>query len=69
MKKGIKKYHLHSEKQYEDDIEYWKKIPPEEKLNQIQLLREQYVKLFNRQKLYNESRKGLRRIYKIVKLS
>ncbi len=69
MKKAVKKYNLHSTKQYQDEAEYWKNISPEEKLSQIQILREQYIKLFNRQKLYNESRKGLRRIYKIVKLS
>lgn len=65
----IKKYDLKDPKQYDDDIEYWKQIPPGEKLSILQELREQYILLFNKQELYNESRKGLRRIHKIIKLS
>ncbi len=69
MDKRIKKYNLNDPAQYEDEIEYWLKVPPEEKLSITQDLREQYIKLFNKQKLYDESRKGLRRVYKIIKLS
>lgn len=69
MNKQIKKYNLNDPKQYEDEIEYWSKISPEEKLSITQELREQYIILFNKQKLYDESRKGLRRVYKIIKLS
>jgi len=69
MDKRIKKYNLNDPAQYEDEIEYWLKVPPEEKLSIAQELREQYIKLFNKQKLYDESRKGLRRVYKIIKLS
>lgn len=49
------------------DIEYWKSKSAEEKLSTIQQLREQYIRLFNKQKEYNEARKGLRRFYKVVK--
>ena len=69
MEKRIKIYNLNDQAQYEDDIEYWLNISPEEKLSISQELREQYIKLFNKQKLYDESRKGLRRVYKIIKLS
>lgn len=68
-KNQIKKYNLKDPKQYEDDIEYWKNISSEEKLSILQELREQYILLYNKQELYNESRKGLRRFYKITKLS
>ncbi len=69
ISKQIKKYQIKDPKQYEDEIEYWRLISPDEKLNILQELREQYILLFNKQKLYNESRKGLRRVYKITKLS
>ncbi len=69
VKKQIKKYSITDPKQYEDEIEYWRQVSPEEKLSILQELREQYIKLFNKKKLYNESRKGLRRVYKIIKLS
>lgn len=69
VEKQIKKYNLADTKQYDDEVHFWKKITSEEKLNILQDLREQYIQLFNKQKIYNESRKGLRRIYKITKLS
>jgi predicted Fe-S protein YdhL (DUF1289 family) len=69
MKKTIKIYKLNDPAQYQDEIDYWSSISPEEKLSILQDLREQYIKLFNKQDLYNESRKGLRRVYKITQLS
>lgn len=69
VSKQIKKYNIRDPQQYIDDIKYWLQISPEEKLNILQELREQYIQLFNKQELYNESRKGLRRVYKIIKLS
>ena len=69
VSKQIKKYNIKDPQQYNDDIKYWLQISPEEKLNILQELREQYILLFNKQELYNESRKGLRRVYKIIKLS
>lgn len=52
-----------------EDLDYWFDKSPEEKLDALQELREQYIYLYNKQKLYNESRKALRRVYKIIKLS
>ena len=69
MDRVIKKYTLNDPALYEDEIKYWLKIPGEEKLNIAQDLRQQYIKLFNKQELYDESRKAVRRIYKIIKLS
>ena len=68
MGKKIKIYNINDPAQYEDEIEYWSKISPEEKLSITQDLREQYIKLFNKQELYDESRKALRTHYKIVPL-
>jgi tRNA uridine 5-carbamoylmethylation protein Kti12 len=68
ISKQFKKYKITVPKQYDDEIEYWKHISPDEKLSILQELREQYIQLFNKQELYNESRKGLRRVYKITKL-
>jgi len=69
MKNKIMIYDINDPKQYEDEINYWKDIHPEEKLSILQDLREQYIYLFNKKKLYDESRKGLRRVYKFSKLS
>jgi len=69
MEKVIKKYKLDDPRQYDDEITYWRKVSPEEKLSMLQELREQYIQLFNKQELYNESRKGLRRVYKTSKRS
>ncbi|HLG31601.1 MAG TPA: hypothetical protein VI362_01070, partial [Ignavibacteriaceae bacterium] len=68
-RKKIKVYNLNDASQYQDEIEYWNNISSEEKLSLIQKLREQYIYLYNKKKLYNESRKGLRRVYRIIKLS
>lgn len=69
MDKKVKIYNLNDPAQFEDEIEYWLKVSPEEKLSIAQELREQYIKLFNKQELYDESRRALRRVYKIIKLS
>ncbi len=68
MNKKIKIYNINDPAQYEDEIEYWKNIAPEEKLSILQDLREQYIHLFNKQKLYDRSRKGLRKYYTIRQL-
>ncbi|HRN26674.1 MAG TPA: hypothetical protein PLT78_08905 [Ignavibacteriaceae bacterium] len=57
-------YQSDSEKQ---DIEFWKQVSSEEKLSTVQYLREQYINLFNKQDEYDESRKRLRRFYRIIK--
>lgn len=41
MNKRIKIYNINDPAQCEDEIEYWSKISPEEKLSIIQDLREQ----------------------------
>jgi hypothetical protein len=69
IEKQTKRYNLTDTKQYDDEVNYWKKITSEEKLNILLDLREQYIRLFNKQEIYDESRKGLRKIYKITKLS
>jgi hypothetical protein len=69
MDKNIRIYNINDPAQYDDEIEYWLKVSPEEKLSIAQDLREQYIKLFNKQELYDESRRALRRVYKIIKLS
>jgi hypothetical protein len=68
VNKKIKIYKIDDLAQYEDEIEYWINIPPEEKLSIAQELREQYIKLFNKKELYDESRKGLRKYFKITRL-
>jgi len=50
----------------EQDIEYYLKMSPQERLETVQFLREQYPK-FARVKLH-ESRKRLRRTVRIVQL-
>ena len=57
-------YQADAEKQ---DINFWKKLSAEEKLSTVQYLREQYINLFNKQDEYAESRKRLRRFYRIIK--
>ncbi len=49
------------------ELNFWKSKSFEEKLSIIQVLREQYIELFNKQDEYAESRKRLRRVYRIIK--
>ena len=51
----------------ETNVLFWQSRSSEEKLTVLQELREQYIKFFNKQTEYNESRKRLRRVYKIIK--
>ena len=57
-------YQSEAEKQ---DIKFWKNVSIEEKLSTVQYLREQYIDLFNKQDEYAESRKRLRKFYRIIK--
>jgi len=50
-----------------EDIRFWKCKSFEEKLTAVQILREQYIALFHKQNEYAESRKRLRRVYRIIK--
>ena len=49
-----------------EEINFWKSKSPQEKLSAVQILREQYINLFNKQEEYFESRKRLRRVYRII---
>ena len=49
------------------DTVFWLERTPEEKLSALQLLREQYILFLNKQSLYRASRKGLRRVYRVIK--
>jgi hypothetical protein len=51
----------------EADLNFWKSKTGEERLDAVQYLREQWIEKFHNQSLYNESRKGLRRVYKFIK--
>ncbi len=51
----------------EADVSFWQSKSSEERLTVLQELREQYIKFFNKQTEYNESRKRLRRVFKIIK--
>lgn len=50
-----------------DELKFWNKKSCEEKLSIVQILREQYIALFNKEEDYVESRKRLRRVYRIIK--
>jgi hypothetical protein len=50
-----------------EELNFWKTKSFEEKISIVQLLREQYIILFNKQDEYAESRKRLRRVYRIIK--
>lgn len=49
------------------DIKFWEQVSSEEKLSAVQYLREEYIYIFNKQDEYAESRKRLRRFYRIIK--
>lgn len=53
----------------EAEVSYWKSASPEERLDMVQKLREQYIDLYNKEKEYNEARKRLRRVYRLTKRS
>ncbi|HEY4755158.1 MAG TPA: hypothetical protein VIH28_03785 [Ignavibacteriaceae bacterium] len=50
-----------------EEINFWKSKSFEEKISIVQVLREQYIVFFNKRDKYAESRKRLRRVYKIIK--
>lgn len=65
MKKIVTKIKI--EQEINNNLKYWASKPDSEKLSAVQELREQYIKYFNKQTEYNESRKRLRRFYKAFK--
>jgi hypothetical protein len=58
---------LSREEAEQENISYWKSKTPEERLSHLQDLREQNIKLFNKTNAYHEARKGLRRVYRVIK--
>ncbi len=48
------------------DINFWRLKSSEEKLSAIQFLREQFIQVMNKEKEYNESRKRLRRVFRVT---
>ena len=49
------------------NLEYWLSKTDSERITAVQDLRQQYIKLYNKVNEYNESRKRLRRFYKVIK--
>ena len=47
------------------DLAFWKSKSAEEKLSVVQILREQYIYLFNQEVQYFESLKKIRKVYRI----
>lgn len=50
-----------------DEVKFWKNKSYEEKLSIVQVLRELYISLFNKEEEYSDNRKRLRRIYRVIK--
>ena len=65
MEKVVSKVSI--KKESERNLEYWISKSDSEKISAIQELREQYIKFYNKESEYNESRKRLRRVYKVIK--
>ena len=65
MEKVIKIINQRSE--LDEDILFWQSKTAEERISAVQILREQFIVLFNKQQLYDESRKRLRRVCRAVK--
>lgn len=57
-------YAAESEK---NEVKFWNNKSYEEKLSIVQVLRDQYIALFNKEEEYAESRKRLRRVYRVIK--
>ncbi len=51
------------------DAAFWRGKTSEERISAVQILREQYIMLFHKEWEYRESRKGLRRVCSVVKLT
>jgi hypothetical protein len=58
---------IYSSEADNNDVIFWKSKSFEEKISVVQELREQYIRLFHKEIEYDESRKRLRRFYRIVK--
>ena len=64
MEPVVKKYPKNDPQQYEDEKEYWQKKSAEFKIECVEQLRENWLKM---QGGKNENISGLRRVYKIIK--
>lgn len=49
-----------------EEVNFWNGKTCAEKLSVVQILREQYIALYNKEEEYAESRKRLRRFYRII---
>lgn len=58
---------IHRSEAETEEIKFWNNKSYAEKLSIIQILREQYITLYNKEEEYAESRKRLRRVYRIIK--
>jgi hypothetical protein len=58
---------INKKEEFSQNLQYWLNKSSEERLSAVQVLREQYIALFNKQDQYNESRKGLRRVCRVIK--
>lgn len=50
-----------------NEVKFWNSKSCEEKLSIVQVLREQYIALYNKEEEYAESRKRLRRVCRVIK--
>lgn len=66
IEKVIRKYHLTSELQAKDDRSFWQLRTIKEKLETVETLREDAVKL-GIYPDYDENKQGLRRVFRITK--
>ena len=57
---------IESNKESGSNLNYWLSRSTAERISAVQVLREQYFQFFNKQNEYDESRKRLRRFYKIT---
>ena len=65
MKKVVKIVNKNSE--LDENLLFWQSKTAEDRISAVQVLREQFIVLFNKQQLYDESRKRLRRVCRAVK--
>jgi|GEM_PF-783148 len=65
LKKIVNKIGINEE--IDSNLEYWISKSDSEKISAIQELRLQYIKLFNKQDEYDESRKRLRGFCRVTK--
>ena len=65
MQKVVRKIGLKEESN--ESLEFWQSKSDSERISAIQELREQFIVLYNKEDEYNESRKRLRRFYRVVK--